>query len=717
LEFAVSPITLQRKVRQELLLKIRRRSFQWASYAEVTTAGTAAFQHELQLPADFRADDVSVTEDEAERLVSWTQHNQKVSLFLRDATTGIQNIVMQGQDVIPDGGSLTIPVSWFKDAEIGDFSIRVTHDPSWQVEVLDDRQMPLLPTDTKPATVEQPELFLGKFRVDGKTNVAHIRLTPHRPARRSERWTRVSQNNGTWWWRHVERLVDDGQITARIVWPSTWVPHGTVELSPTLKELARRPVLDGIELTVQSVPDATGPREIVFESRPPISTSSTTQRTVERLRSPHTLDVEQSEQHWLVSATLKDWLASNSTSELTPATESDSLPEQLLSADERQAATWLQLSGIPVLEIAPPALPAQPPTPKLLWIDTTVWVANGAIREGLTWLLIQPQGLRELRLQRPDDVRWTAVFVNDRPQPQHDEETSTTLSLRDLPDVPLWWLSVYWRVQARQRDRIVVRRDTQLPQLIHPALTPQRHDVTLLSTGDSQLSSIRGARRIADWEGRSIRAEVLLQALKALPESAQPAAKHLLLMASLDLAEARRFLEQATGEELADQPATTIRSEQTDTTSTESPNSWRQRIASAAAEATAMHARMSSQVSAAGELDAEPWSSDLWRGIPDSWSAVADHDLPPNLSIIVVNRRWLIWVAAAFALAAIIPLARAWLRWQTGEWLATHPDMAWAMLGTVWWTCLAPSLIGFGLLILAAIVAARQRQLSTTPVA
>jgi hypothetical protein len=43
--------------------------------------------------------------------------------------------------------------------------------------------------------------------------------------------------------------------------------------------------------------------------------------------------------------------------------------------------------------------------------------------------------------------------------------------------------------------------------------------------------------------------------------------------------------------------------------------------------------------------------------------------------------------------------------------------MAWAMLGTVWWTCLAPSLIGFGLLILAAIVAARQRQLSTTPVA
>jgi hypothetical protein len=714
LEFSVSPLALQRKVRQELLLKIRRRSFQWVSHAEVTTGGAAAFQHELKLPADFRADDVSITEDEAERLVSWTQQGQKLSLFLRDATTGIQNIVMQGQDVIPDGSSLTIPISWFKNADVGEFSVRVTHDPSWQVEVLDDRQLPLAPTDTNSAVLEQPELFLGKFRVDGKSNAVQIRLTPHRPARRSERWTRVSQEGGTWLWRHVERLVDDGQITARIVWPNSWVTNGTVELSPTLKELTRRPVLDGIELTVQSLPEATGPREIVFESRPTISASSTTPRAIERLRSPHTLDVEQSEQHWLISAPLKDWLASSATSELTPVTESDSLPEKLLSAAERNALTWFQLSGTQVLEIAPPASPAPPPAPKLLWIDTTVWVADGAIREGLTWLLVQPQGLRELRLQRPDDVRWTAVFINDRPQPLRDEETATTLTLRELPDVPLWWLSVYWRVDAKQRDRIVVRRDTQLPQLIHPALTPERHDVTLLSTGDSQLSSIRGARRIADWEGRSARAEVLLATLKALPESAQPAAKHLLLLASLDLAEARRFLEQATGEELVDQPATSARSEQTSALPANAPHSWRQRIESAAAEATAMRTRIYSQVSATGELDSELWSSDLWRGIPDSWSAIADRELPPELSIIVVNRRWLIWVAAAFALAAIIPLARAWLRWQTGEWLAAHPYMAWAMLGTVWWICLAPSLIGFALLILAAIVAARQRRLPTT---
>ena len=84
-----------------------------------------------------------MTEDEAERLVSWTQTDQRLSLFLRDSTTGIQNIVLEGRDAVPTDGRLPIPTRWFTDAESTEFSLRVTHDPSWQVEVLDDQQRTL----------------------------------------------------------------------------------------------------------------------------------------------------------------------------------------------------------------------------------------------------------------------------------------------------------------------------------------------------------------------------------------------------------------------------------------------------------------------------------------------------------------------------------------------------------------------------------------------
>ena len=89
---------------------------------------------------------------------------------------------------------------------------------------------------------------------------------------------------------------------------------------------------------------------------------------------------------------------------------------------------------------------------------------------------------------------------------------------------------------------------------------------------------------------------------------------------------------------------------------------------------------------------------------------MADADQSARLSVIVVDRRWLTWTLAILAIIAVIPLLRTWLRWQTGEWLARHPNLAWALLAVIWWTCLAPSVIGFGLLLVAGVTALRQRQ-------
>ncbi len=694
LEFAVTALAPQRKVRQELLLKIGRQAFEWALYAEVATAGSPAFQHEVTVAPHFRADDVSITEDEAERLVSWSQHDQKLSLFLRDSTTGIQNVVLQGRDAVPPDGRLMIPTRWFADADLTDFSLRVTHDPSWQVELFDDKQQPISSADPGGPVPDQTELFLGKFRADPKGMSLDVRLTPHQPAGHAVGWTQVSQDAETWSWRHVERFLDEGQITARLFWPAAWSTSGSLKLSPSLKELARRPLPDGIELTVQSLPDVTGPREVLFESQP--AAPATVPSSPLRVAPPLSLDVAERTQHWLVAHELLSWLPTSTAAESRPFDDATKLPDKLPRTPTEENTKWLSLPNAAVLELTQPAPAAELPSPKLLWMDTTVWVADGAITQGRTWLLLQPQGLREFLLDRPDNVRWIAAFVGDRSRELPPEnEGSHRLRLDDMPNEAVVWVSVYWRIEAAQRDRIVTRRDAQLPMPAEASLRPPRHDLTLISSGHSDLSSTRGARRVEDWDARLARADQIFRALPSSPTALNSSLRRLWELAETDLAEARQAIEKQ-------QPLGQVGNPPTE--------SAESRLQTVLTEAAAVRSRLAPTLPASAPLRApESWTSDAWRNVPNSWSALADLDQSARLAVIVLDRRWLTWMIALLAAAVVIPLVRSWLRWQTGEWLARHPHLAWACLGLIWWTCLAPSLIGLGLLVVATLTAIRQR--------
>ena len=719
LTFAVMPLAPQRKVRQELLLKVGRQAFEWALYAEVATAGSAAFQHDVTLAQHFRADDVSVTEDEAERLVSWTQTDQRLTLFLRDSTTGIQNVVLQGRDAVPPDGRLPIPTRWFADADSTEFSLRVTHDPSWQVEVFDDQQHSLTPSEPGGSIPDQTELVLGKFRTDLKTASLDVRLTPHQPAGHAAAWTQVSLTPGdSWSWRHVERLLDEGQITARIFWPAAWTSSGSMTLSPALKELARRPLPDGIELTVQSLPDITGPREVLFESQPaapPMDSSPPMVSSAIHIAPPTSLDVTERTHHWLISEDLQAWLLNAPITELRPLEAATRLPDRLASSPAAASAKWLHGPKSLVLELTPPEPAGASPSPKLLWMDTTVWVADGAITQGRTWLLLQPHGLRELVLNRPEDVQWIAAFVGDRPRELSPEQLQDALRFEDLPNESLLWLSVFWRIEATQRDRIVARRDARLPMPADSSLRAPHHDLILISSGHSELSSTRGARRLQDWDGRLARAASIFQSLPQSPTALNTSLRRLWQLAESDLTEARQLIESehlaAVGQVSSlPAPAASKSGEQLENLPHDSA---RKRLRAVQAESDAVRLRLASALPASLTMTpTEPWTSDAWRQVPNSWNAIAELDQSAKLSIIVVDRRWLTWIIALLTAVPVMLLFRTWLRWQTGEWLAAHPYLAWACLGFIWWTCLAPSLIGFGLLVLAVIVAIRHRWLS-----
>ena len=246
------------------------------------------------------------------------------------------------------------------------------------------------------------------------------------------------------------------------------------------------------------------------------------------------------------------------------------------------------------------------------------------------------------------------------------------------------------------------------------SLRSPRHDLTLISSGHSELSSTHGARRIQDWDGRLARAANILQVLPMSPAAMNGSLRRLWQLAENDLAEARQLIEALPNLGQISNVPVPAKSEQDGPMENVPHDTARERLRTVLAEAAAVRSRLASSLpTLVPATDAEPRTSDAWRQAPNSWTAIGEHDQYARLSIIVLDRRWLTWMIALLAVVPVILLFRFWLRWQTGEWLALHPYLAWACLGIIWWTCLAPSLIGFGLLVLAAIVAIRHRW--TTP--
>lgn len=665
--FRIQSLLPQRKVRQELLLKLGRNFVDWEMHAEVSTFGTPAFQHDVLLPPDFQIDDVSVSEDEAERSVHWINTDQRLNVFLRDETTGIQNLFLHGRNAIPADGRINIPTHWFADTDASDFSVRIVHVPTWLVQAFDDQQQPLAPVETSDTTLERQELFFGKFRPEPNLKSMQLHLQPQSSSAKSEAWTTIAPTADGITVRHVEDFQSSGLQPIRIAWPNAWARTGTVKWSASLKELSRQAIASGVELTLQPLPNRDEPRFVIFEH-----TISGSSRQPFELRPPVPIDWANREHHWLLSKELLPWLSTKV--ESAPLDSQTTKISRLGPIEPLAPLDWLMLTPTGNhLEMLPPATEQKPSLAMTHWMESTAWVVNGTISHGHTTLLLQTNELRELQIRRPEEIRWVAVLVNE--QPQEIRQAASVLLIDRLPTTPVVCVSLFWEIDSTQKDRVVVRRDTQLPMPVAAELQPTRHDLTLLTAGNSDISSTRGARRIPDWEGRLTRTASLLSVLKETSFSEATITQHLWEILQQEMELTKQSVAQ-TGMELGTHQAALEAVRRLSTDVELFYSNWGMTQPRTTLAPTHL------------------WTHDHDARILNSWKATADLSKDAALSVILIDRQWMFWVVALFAVVALVPIVRAWLSWQTGEWLATHPLFANAVLGVAWWLWLTPSIVG-----------------------
>lgn len=166
----IVPITTQRSVRQNLQARIESTQVRWTISAEIETSNAPAFLHELEIPEDVRIDSVSLQRDEVDRLSHWERRGDRLFLFLRDRSTGIQNVRIEGRQKLERLQPVTVPAVRVKDAQLLASTLQVYSRPDIrpQVHGAEVIERPVL---KETADRSRAAGFSGEYRLSGDTQV------------------------------------------------------------------------------------------------------------------------------------------------------------------------------------------------------------------------------------------------------------------------------------------------------------------------------------------------------------------------------------------------------------------------------------------------------------------------------------------------------------------------------------------------------------------
>lgn len=158
----IAPFRTQRTTRLIQVARIQPSGIRWTVSAEVDTEVAPAFTHEFRLDDSFRIDSVTVLEDDVDRLSHWEHENGKLFLHLRDRRSGVQNITIVGQQRIGRDGTVVVPRIEAIEGVNAESTLLVYRSPQLDVTVEGADAV----NDESATVPEAPDSdgFLGRFR-------------------------------------------------------------------------------------------------------------------------------------------------------------------------------------------------------------------------------------------------------------------------------------------------------------------------------------------------------------------------------------------------------------------------------------------------------------------------------------------------------------------------------------------------------------------------
>ncbi|MDA0832537.1 MAG: hypothetical protein O2955_08715 [Planctomycetota bacterium] len=697
--FELRPLRSVRKARQDEIFRFTRQRVFWEATIEVETSQTPALVHEIVLDSSIQLEEISVKQDDAERLSHSIRYNDRLKLILKDLTSSTQFITLRGFIPAIIGEEMPLPPVYYQADEMDRASVAIRYDKSVRVELVPKNLWEPFPAEQDVAPNDADWKTLGRFIRQPESHFSDNQPTTRQSIRSSVESSRspelshfvaIKPKTGkTWFVRmlwHVEQFHDSNAIIR-------------IELPP---ELTTAKILSGNEANLDS-DDATGQkRTITFK---PDAANPT----------GHVLIVEgewtiKGEGSWTVpdaqligGDVIERWLMISPRDVMRPKEGGErQVPEEIPlwtqpGIDLYFSGNVARLYHKPRGEwILTPATPHNPQARLTVpWIRSECRFDASMGWQGRSEICVESAPGRVLKIDIPTGMQLIAVLLNGT------TITSTVTDQRELAiplgttnsSGPMNMVDLIWERPFETAQHILLNTTIELPQV--KEYTPDHNFVEIVTSLRQRRLAVSGITPRNEWEYHLDMAERLSNQIAKFSDNRQESNERL----RRNLIQELRFLnvlEHEAPRLLTQQPELFAR--------------WQ-----------SLQETYQEELSAETKVDTTAES--LWISTAFRRQQVSDVDIvqgewngaetKSNIALWWINTRWYFGLLASFSFGLTWFVLRKLTSWINLTRSGVPVPVFAISLTLIWWLFLKASIIGFGLLVY--VVYRSWKQWRTTP--
>lgn len=161
----LKPKNPERKARVNQTVVVDKKNIDWTYSAELRISQAPAFRHTLVVPDGLKIESLSVKEEDVERLAHWHRIGNEITLFLKNKTSGLQDLTLKGWLPLRKYGNLDIPSIQLKETVVEDSHLSLYKKPQIDVKVTSSHYRRLQDNSTQTPVPTDHISFVGRFQV------------------------------------------------------------------------------------------------------------------------------------------------------------------------------------------------------------------------------------------------------------------------------------------------------------------------------------------------------------------------------------------------------------------------------------------------------------------------------------------------------------------------------------------------------------------------
>lgn len=165
ISLTLKPKNPERKARINQTVIINKKNIDWTFAAELRISQAPAFRHTIIVPPDLKIESLSVKEEDVERLAHWHRIGNKITLFLKNKTSGLQDLTLKGWLPLRKYGSLEIPSIQIEGTVVEESNLTLYRKNQIEVQFTSTDYRRLQDNSIQTGMSTDHILLVGRFQV------------------------------------------------------------------------------------------------------------------------------------------------------------------------------------------------------------------------------------------------------------------------------------------------------------------------------------------------------------------------------------------------------------------------------------------------------------------------------------------------------------------------------------------------------------------------